>query len=147
MSFADRCRAKACATTAERHQELVRKFNNLLTIRQLAMTSIKRPGHSFDPIPSSNATFFEFQLKIVLDHLILIFPNFMPQFLDMFRKYQAWKTASTVNLHALSKICDHLEDLVKISDNLARLNTRDFQRFLVFGPATIDTGLDGEKTN
>lgn len=145
LPFSDSCRVKACNNVSEKKNELIRKFNNLLTIRQLATTSTKRPGDSYATIPRQMSSLFKFQLKIVLDQLAVIFPSHTSQFLDLLFKYQAWAENSSTNLHVLSKTCDHIEHFVEISENLAKLDTINFDSFLETGELHVSEPADQEK--
>ncbi len=146
IPFSDLCRAKACSNASEKKNELIRKFNNLLTIRQLASTSTKRPGDSFATLPRDMTSLFKFQLKIVLDQLVIIFPSYASQFLDLLNKYQSWAIDSSVNSRVLSRVCDHIEHFVEFAVNLVILDTTNFDSFLEVECSDFTEKPDYEKS-
>jgi hypothetical protein len=58
-----------------------------------------------------------------------IFPNFASQFIDLLNRFQSWLEGNSVALRCLSRVTDHILQLVKTSDVLGKLSDIDFESF------------------
>jgi hypothetical protein len=109
--------------------KLKNNFNDLITLRHVASSSSKRMGDSFAIVNTEYANFFLLKLKTTLDTALTILPFLASQFDDLLRKFHDWQTKSEINLNTLSRICDHLKEIVTVVDHLTKLNTVNFNSF------------------
>jgi len=97
--------------------------------------SSKRLGDSSALVNENLNQLFLLKMKNTLDVALKIFPALASQFDDLLRQFQAWKDKKQVTLFTLSKICNHLEEILKLADNLSFFNTINFNSFAAFNPS------------
>jgi hypothetical protein len=144
--FADECRQKACANGYAYHCELRENFNMLLTKRFICSTTTKNLGDSFEILSNNTTNGFKFQLKVVLDSAVKIFPLLTCQFIDLLQRFEHWENTKEITLMTLSKICDHLRKIVRASEIQVQINREGFASY-VNGPVNcVDDKPQPEKS-